>query len=421
MALSETSGTPLRALRHRNFALFFAGQGLSLCGTWMQSLAQAWLVYRLTGSPFLLGLVEFMGRAPILVFSLVGGLLADRWPRHRVMLATQTLSLVQAAALAALTISGHITIEWIMALAALLGVINAVDIPVRQSFVGDLVPRADIPSAIGLNSSAFNAARIIGPSLAGLLVVTVGEGPCFLLNALSYLIVIGCLMAMRVQATARIAPASAIGFLIEGLRYAWRTPHVRALLALITVLSLAAVPYSTLLPVFAGEILQAGANGLGLLMAATGVGALAGAFQIARRGTVRGLGSYIAGAVVLYGIGLLSLAYSTTLWISIPALVAVGFGMITSLAGTNTLLQSLAPDELRGRVMSLYAMVALGFATFGSLLAGTGATYLGAPLTVAAGGLITLVSAAIFWSVLPAIRRHVRENRLLPPDELTTN
>lgn len=421
MALSETSGTPLRALRHRNFALFFAGQGLSLCGTWMQSLAQAWLVYRLTGSPFLLGLVEFMGRAPILVFSLVGGLLADRWPRHRVMLATQTLSLVQAAALAALTISGHITIEWILALAALLGVINAVDIPVRQSFVGDLVPRADIPSAIGLNSSAFNAARIIGPSLAGLLVVTVGEGLCFLLNALSYLIVIGCLMAMRVQATARTAPASAIGFLIEGIRYAWRTPHVRALLALITVLSLAAVPYSTLLPVFAGEILQAGANGLGLLMAATGVGALAGAFQIARRGTVRGLGSYIAGAVVLYGVGLLSLAYSTTLWIAIPALVAVGFGMITSLAGTNTLLQSLAPDELRGRVMSLYAMVALGFATFGSLLAGTGATYLGAPLTVAAGGLITLVSAAIFWSVLPAIRRHVRENRLLPPDELTTN
>lgn len=421
MSSSETSGTPFRALRHRNFTLFFTGQGLSLCGTWMQSLAQAWLVYRLTGSPFLLGLVEFAGRAPILALSLIGGLLADRWPRHRVMLATQVLSLVQAAALAALTISGHITIEWILALATLLGIINAVDIPVRQSFVGDLVPRADIPSAIGLNSSAFNAARIIGPSLAGLLVVTVGEGPCFLLNALSYLIVIGCLATMRLRETARTAPASAMGFLIEGLRYAGRTPHVRALLALITVLSLAAVPYSTLLPVFAGEIFKTGANGLGLLMAATGVGALAGAFQIARRGTVRGLGSYIAGAVVLYGVGLLSLAYSTTLWISLPALVAVGFGMMTSLAGTNTLLQSLAPDELRGRVMSLYAMVALGFATFGSLLAGTGATYLGAPLTVAAGGLITLVSAALFWSALPAIRRHVRENRLLPPEELSAN
>lgn len=421
MPPSETSGTPFRALRHRNFALFFTGQGLSLCGTWMQSLAQAWLVYRLTGSPFLLGLVEFAGRAPILAFSLVGGLLADRWPRHRVMLATQVLSLVQAAALAALTLSGHITIEWILALATLLGIINAVDVPVRQSFVGDLVPRADIPSAIGLNASAFNGARVIGPSVAGLLVVTTGEGVCFLLNALSYLIVIGCLAAMRVRETARTAPAGAMGFLAEGLRYAWRTPHVRALLALITVLSLAAVPYSTLLPVFAGEILKAGANGLGLLMAATGVGALAGAFQIARRGTVRGLGSYIAVAVVLYGAGLLALAYSTTLWISLPALVAVGFGMITSLAGTNTLLQSLAPDELRGRVMSLYAMVALGFATFGSLLAGTGATYLGAPLTVAAGGLITLVSAAIFRRALPAIRRHIRENRLLPPDELAAH
>jgi MFS family permease len=387
----------------------------------MQSLAQAWLVYRLTGSPFLLGLVEFMSRTPILAFGLVGGLLADRWPRHRIMLVTQALSLVQAAALAVLTLSGHITIEWILVLATLLGIINAVDIPVRQSLVGSLVPRVDIPSAIGLNSSAFNAARIIGPSLAGLLVVTVGEGLCFLLNALSYLIVIGCLAAIRLRETARTAPASAIGFLIEGLRYARRTPHVRALLTLITVLSLAAMPYSTLLPVFAGEILKTDANGLGLLMAATGVGALAGALLIARRGTVRGLGSYIAGAVVLYGAGLLSLAYSTTLWISIPALVAVGFGMITSLAGTNTLLQSLAPDELRGRVMSLYATVALGFATFGSLLAGAGATYVGAPLTVAAGGLVTLLSAELFRRALPAIRRHVRENRLLPPDELATH
>jgi MFS family permease len=414
-------GPAFRALRHRNFALFFTGQGLSLCGTWMQSLAQAWLVYRLTGSPFLLGLAEFMQRAPILLFSLVGGLLADRWPRHRVMLTTQTLSLLQAAALAALTLSGHITVEWILALAALLGVINAVDIPVRQSFVGDLVPRADLPSAIGLNSSAFNAARIIGPSIAGVLVVTAGEGPCFLFNALSYLIVIGCLLAMRLRETARAAPASAFGFLIEGLRYAGRTPHVRALLTLITVLSLAAVPHSTLLPIFAGEILQAGAHGLGLLMAATGVGALAGAFQIARRGTVRGLGSHIATAVVLYGAGLLALAFSTTLWISMPALIAIGFGMLTSLAGTNTLLQSLAPEELRGRVISLYAMVSLGFATFGSLLAGAGATYLGAPLTVAIGGLITLAGAALFWSALPGIRRHVRENRLLPPEELAVH
>jgi MFS family permease len=414
------NGSPLRALSHRNFTLFFIGQGLSLCGTWMQSLAQAWLVYRLTGSPFLLGLVEFAGRAPILL-SLAGGLLADRWSRHRVILATQVLSLLQAGTLAILTLSGHITIEWILGLSLFLGIVNAVDIPVRQSFVGNLVPRADLPSAIGLSSSAFNAARIIGPSLAGILVVTLGEGPCFLINALSYLIVIGCLLAMRLQKTAQTAPKSAIGFLAEGLRYARHTPHVRALLALITVLSLAAVPHSTLLPVFAGEILKAGANGLGLLMAATGAGALAGAFQIARRSTVRGLGSYIAKAVILYGVGLLALAFSTTLWISIPALIAIGFGMITSLTGTNTLLQSLAPDNLRGRVMSLYATVALGFATFGSLLAGSGATYLGAPFTVAVGGIITLLNAAIFWRALPAIRRHIRDNRLLPPEEFATH
>jgi len=414
------NGSPFRALRHRNFTLFFAGQGLSLCGTWMQSLAQAWLVYRLTGSPFLLGLVEFVGRAPILL-SLAGGLLADRWSRRRVIIATQVLSLLQAGTLAILTLNGQITIEWILGLSLFLGIVNAVDIPVRQSFVGNLVPRADLPSAIGLSSSAFNAARIIGPSLAGILVATIGEGPCFLVNALSYPIVIGCLLAMRFQKIARTAPESAIGFLAEGLRYARHTPHVRALLALITLLSLAAVPHSTLLPVFAGEILKAGANGLGLLMAATGAGALAGAFQIARRSTVRGLGSYIAAAVILYGVGLLALAFSTTLWISLPALIAIGFGMITSLAGTNTLLQSLAPDNLRGRVMSLYATVALGFATFGSLLAGLGATYLGAPLTVAVGGIITLLSAAIFWRALPGIRRHIRENRLLPPEEFATH
>jgi MFS family permease len=384
----------------------------------MQSLAQAWLIYRLTGSPFLLGLVEFASRAPILAIGLVGGLLADRWPRRRVMIATQTLSLLQAGAMAALTLSGHITVGWILALATLLGIINALDIPVRQAFMTDLVPRAAIPSAIGLNSSAFNTARIVGPSLAGFLVVTAGEGLCFLLNALSFLILLACLLAMRIEQTARPAPMDAFAFLAEGLRYAWQTPHVRALLALITVLSVAGMPYATLLPVFAGDILQAGPHGLGVLMAATGVGALAGALRLARRGTVRGLGTAIAAAVTLFGCGLLAIAASTTLWISIPALVAIGFGMVTGLAGTNTLLQSLAPDPLRGRVMSLYAMVSLGLATFGSLLAGVGATYIGTPLTVAIGGLATLLSAAIFWKALPGIRRHVRETRLLPPEEL---
>ena len=418
---SDRRGWAWRALAHRNFALFFAGQGLSLCGTWMQSLAQAWLVYRLTGSPFLLGLTEFMSRAPILLFGLLGGLLADRWPRHRVMIATQTLSLLQAAALAVLTLTGQITIEWVLGLATFIGIVNAVDIPARHAFVTDLVPRSVIPSAIGLNSSAFNAARIIGPTVAGMLVVTVGEGVCFLLNALSFLIVIGCLLAMRVEKTHRTSESGAARFLAEGLRYAWHTPHGRALLTVVTVLSFFAMAYSTLLPVFAGAILKTGPHGLGILMAATGLGALIGALQIAQRRRVQGLGTTIAIAVALFGAGQIVLAASSTLWLSIPALLAIGYGMLISLAGTNTLLQSLAPETLRGRVMSLYAMVSLGFTTVGSLLAGLGATYLSTPITVAAGGLITLIASALFYRALPGIRQLIREHHLLPPEELATS
>ena len=413
-----TAGSAWRALDNRNFALFFAGQGLSLCGTWMQSLAQSWLIYRLTGSPLLLGLVGFVSQVPVLGFGLLGGVLADRWPRHRLLLITQTLSLLQAMILAGLTLSGHITIGWIMGLAAALGLINALDMPVRQSFVADLVPRADLPSAIGLNSSAFNAARIIGPSVAGFLVAAVGEGVCFLVNALSFLAVIGCLLAMEVPQKAKAAQAHAIIFLAEGLRYARSTPHVRAALALIAVLSLTAMPYTVLLPVFAGNVLHTDANGLGWLMAATGMGALAGALRIARRGTIRGLGRLIAGATLLFGVSLLALAASTALWFSIPVLLVVGYGMITGMAGCNTLLQSLVPDHLRGRVMSLYTLFFLGMAPIGSLMAGALAAHLGTPLTIAAGGIGAILGAILFWRALPGIRRHVQEQGLMPPEEL---
>jgi MFS family permease len=416
-----TAGSTWRALDNRNFALFFAGQGLSLCGTWMQSLAQSWLIYRLTGSPLLLGLVGFVSQVPVLGFGLLGGVLADRWPRHRLLLITQTLSLLQATILAGLTLSGHITIGWIMGLAAVLGLINALDMPVRQSFIADLVPRADLQSAIGLNSSAFNAARIIGPSVAGFLVAAVGEGVCFLVNALSFLAVIGCLLAMEVPQKAKAAQAHAIIFLAEGLRYARSTPHVRAVLALIAVLSLTAMPYTVLLPVFAGNVLHTDANGLGWLMAATGMGALAGALRIARRGTIRGLGRLIAGATLLFGVSLLALAASTALWFSIPVLLAVGYGMITGMAGCNTLLQSLVPDHLRGRVMSLYTLFFLGMAPIGSLMAGALAAHLGTPLTIAAGGIGAILGAILFWRALPGIRRHVQEQGLLPPEELVTH
>jgi MFS family permease len=407
-----------RALYHRNFALFFAGQGISLCGTWMQSLAQSWLVYRLTGSPFLLGLVAFVGQAPVLVFGLFGGLLADRWPRRRLMVTTQALSLLQASLLAGLTLNGRITVGWILALAALLGTINALDMPVRQSLVADLVPRSDLPSAIGLNSSAFNLARIVGPSIAGVIVAAAGEGLCFLVNAVSFLVVIACLVAIREGTDLRKGTdLKSVPFLAEGLHYAWHTPHVRALLTLIAVLSLTAMPYAVVLPVYAGEILKTGPDGLGALMAATGVGALIGALQIARRGSVHGLGTVIAKAAALFGISLLALAASTAFWLSLLAIIAVGYGMVTSMAGANTLLQSLVPDSLRGRVMSLYTIVFLGLAPFGSLLAGTVASHIGTPLTIALGGIIAIISAGVFWKALPGIRRHVRESGLLPPEE----
>ena len=421
MARLGRAGVTFRALNHRNFALFFAGQGLSLCGTWMQSLAQSWLVYRLTGSPFLLGLVGFVGQAPVLAFGLFGGLLADRWPRRQLLVTTQTLSLLQAALLAGLTLSGRITVGWILALAALLGTINALDMPVRQSLVADLVPRSDLPSAIGLNSSAFNVARILGPSLAGVIVAFSGEGLCFLINAVSFLVVIACLLAIRITPTPRTAHESPASLLAEGLRYAWQTPHVRALLTLIAVLSLTAMPYAVLLPVYAGEILKTGPGGLGALMAATGVGALIGALQIARRGSIRGLGTVIAKAAALFGLSLLALAASTAFWLALLAIIAVGYGMVTSMAGTNTLLQSLVPDSLRGRVMSLYTIVFFGLAPFGSLLAGTVASHIGTPLTIALGGIIAIISAGFFWRALPGIRRHVRETGLLPPEEFAAH
>ncbi|WP_447975121.1 MFS transporter [Nitrospira sp. Kam-Ns4a] len=409
-------GSPWRALAHRNFALFFAGHGLSLCGTWMQSMAQAWLVYRLTGSPFMLGLVEFLSRAPILLFGLLAGPLVDRWPRRRTMLVTQTLLLLQALALGGLTLTGAVTIGWILALGFALGLISVVEVTVRQTFLTDLVPRADIPSAIGLNSSLFNLTRIIGPSLAGVLVAWAGEGLCFLLNAASFLVVLGCLAAIRVEPAAAPRHGGTLGLLAEGLAYARETPHVRLLLGLTAVLSVAAMPFATLLPVFASEILRRGPDGLGLLMAATGLGALAGALRLAWRRTVAGLGGAIARAVALFGLGLLGLAASATFWLSVLALVVVGYGLVSSLAATNTLLQSLAPERLRGRVVSLYATGSLGLTIFGSLLAGIGATWLGAPLTVALGGLVLLATAELLRRRLPAVQARAEAAPVWTPD-----
>jgi MFS family permease len=413
--------SPWRALAHRNYLLFFTGHSFSLCGTWMQSMALAWLVYRLSDSPLMLGLVEFIARGPILAFSIIGGLLADRWPRQRLMIIAQAAFLLQAMALAALTLSGVITIGWILVLALILGVISALEIPVRQSFVADLVPRADIPSAIGLNSSLFNAARVVGPSLAGLIVTTTGEGVCFLINAVTFVMILACLFAMRMNPTPLRERGNAWEQLREGVHYAWETPHVRAVLAVTTVLSIAAMPYGTLLPVFARDILHSGPNGLGLLMAASGAGALTAALRHAGRGSIKGLGRSIARSVALFGAGLLAFAGSTMFWVSALAMLAIGFGMVSSLAGINILLQSLVPDALRGRVVSLFTTLSLGLTIFGSLLAGVGATYLPAPTIIVTGGIVTLLTAWLFWNALPAIRRSLREHHLAHSDEITAS
>lgn len=407
-----------RAFSHRSFFLFIVGHGVSLCGSWMQSMAHAWLVYRLTGSPFLLGFVEFLARSPILLFGVIGGAIADRWPRRRLLLVTHTLLALQALLLGVLTLSGRITIEWILGLAVFMGLVSVIEMPARQAFMTDLVPRSDIPSAIGLNSSMFNAARVIGPSAAGLVVATAGEGICFVINAVSYLVIIGCVLAIRLPARRPTEPMATTRLLKEGLAYAWSTPHVRSILRLATLLSLAALPFTTLLPVFAVDILQGGPGTFGILMGGTGVGALTAALYLARRPSAQGLDGTIGRSVVCFACGLLALAASPTTWLSAAALLLVGFGMVSSLAAANTLLQSLAPDAMRGRVVSLYVTVSLGMTIFGSLLAGTGATYLGAPLTVAIGGLVTLGAAAAYYASLPAIRRHIDEHRLFAAEEL---
>ncbi len=392
-------GSPLRAFAHRPYALFMAGHGLSLCGSWMQTLARAWLVYRLTGSPFLLGLVEFLNRAPIFFFGVLGGLFADRLPRYRTMVVTQTLLLLNAGLLAALTMSGAVTIEWVMALAVCEGLIFVVEIPVRQSFMTGLVPKEDIPSAIGLNSTLFNAARVIGPSIAGLLVGLFGEGLCFALNAASYAVVLGCLAALVMPPVVQAEDGHPLHLLKEGFAYAWRTAHVRSTLALVALLSIVAMPFATLLPVFAGEVLRGGPKDLGLLMAATGVGALAGALHLARHRSVRGLPRAIGVAAALFGAGLLAMSAASTLWVLLPVLTVIGFAMVNSFAAVNTLLQSLAPDGLRGRVVGLYASLNLGMTMFGNLLGGSSAALLGAPATVAIGGILTVLGAAIYWKV----------------------
>ena len=417
----------LRALRYRNFQLFFSGQLISLIGTWMQNVAQAWLVYRLTGSAVLLGSVSFAGQIPVFLMSPLGGIVADRFRRHRVVIATQAASMLLALALAALTLTGLVRIWHIFVLSALLGVVNSFDIPARQAFIVDMVGREDLINAIALNSSMFNASRVVGPAVAGILVASVGEGWCFFANGASYLAVIAGLLFMKVELHKAVKqPGSPLADVIEGFRFVMRGTPIHHLMILLGILSVTGMPFAVLMPIFADQILHGGARGLGVLMGASGVGALAGALLLASRQSVRGLGRWVAISAAAFGASLIAFAISRSFWLSCALLLPAGFAMMVEMGSSNTLIQTMSPDHLRGRVMSVYSMMFMGMAPIGALLAGVAAARFGAPATVAGGGIICMLGAAVFGFRLPGLRAEAR--RLIaaaqvaggdPPQEAT--
>ena len=401
----------LRALRHRNYRLFFGGQSLSLAGTWITRIATSWLVYRLTGSALVLGIVGFCGQIPTLFLAPVAGVFVDRWDRRRVLLVTQILSLLQSLALGVLTLLGIITVAEVLALQVVQGIINAFDTPARQAFVVHMIEdRADLPNAIALNSSMVNGSRIVGPSVGGLIIAAVGEGWCFMLDALSYLAVISSLLAMRMEPAAPSGrPATRTGEELKvGFRYVTQFVPVRTLLLLLALVSTMGMPYTVLMPAIATRVLHGGAHSLGFLMGATGVGALAAALYLASRHTVIGLGRAIAAAVITFGGGLIAFGFSRSFLLSLAILPVVGAAFMLALAATNTIVQTIVAEELRGRVMAFYAMAFLGTAPIGSLLAGVLADRIGAPATIRLGGAACIAGGIAFAFRLPRLRAVIR-------------
>jgi MFS family permease len=401
----------LRALDHRNYRLFFSGQSISLIGTWMTRIATSWLVYRLTNSALLLGVVGFAGQLPSFLLAPVAGVLVDRWNRHRLLLATQALAMAQSLALAVLTLTGVVKIWHVIALSAFQGVINAFDMPARQAFVVEMVERReDISNAVALNSSMVNAARLLGPSLAGVIIAAVGEGWCFMLDGVSYLAVIASLLLMTLpRAVAeQMEEENLFRQFREGWNYVVRFTPIRNMLLLLALVSLVGMPYTVLMPVFADEILGGGPYTLGWLMAASGVGALMGALFLAARRTVLGLGKFIPLMAGAFGAGLIAFSFSRTLWLSLLLMVVTGLGFLAQMAVSNTLLQTIVEEDKRGRVMSFYAAAVMGTTPFGSLLAGAAAASIGAPHTLLFSGICCIVGALWFARTLPALRRDVR-------------
>jgi MFS family permease len=400
----------LRALHSRNYRLFFAGQSISLIGTWMQQVAMSWLVYRLTGSALLLGVVGFASQIPTFLLAPVAGVLADRWSRRPLLIATQFLAMIQAAVLAAFVLAGTIPVWLIIVLSTLLGLVNAFDIPVRQAFVVDLVEKKeDLGNAIALNSSMVNGARLIGPSIAGILVATLGEGACFLINAVSYLAVIVAIGSMRLRPVpAQTGRKHIFHELCEGFGYAYNFKPIRYILMLLGLISLMGMPYAVLMPIFAKEVLHGGAHTFGFLMASSGFGAFASTLYLASRKSVLGLGRVIALAAGVFGIGIAGFALSRSLVLSPLFLALAGFGAMAQIASSNTILQTIVDDDKRGRVMSFFTMSFMGATPIGSLLAGVAADRIGAQHTLLIGGIACLAGGALFGRELRQLRPLVR-------------
>ncbi len=399
-----------RAFRYRNYRLFFGGQGVSLIGTWMQQIAMSWLVYRLTNSAFYLGLIGFTGLAPMFFLASFAGVFIDRIHRRNLLIITQSLATVQASLLAFLTLSGHIQVWHLVLLSLFLGTINAVDMPARQSFVVEMVEnKEDLGNAIALNSFMFNSAQLVGPSIAGLLVAAIGEGPCFLLNAISFLAIIGTLLAMRIpRRTSETKSASLLHELKEGYRYVLGFPPILYILLLLALTRLAGMPYMVLMPIFARDILHGGPHTLGFLMGASGVGALVGALYLASRKSVIGLGRVIVIASSTFGAGLIVFSFSRSFPLSLVFLLFTGLGMIIHSASSNTILQTITDEDKRGRVMSFYTMAVAGMVPFGSIMAGSLASRIGAPHTLIIGGMICIIGSLLFLKKLPLIWQAAR-------------
>jgi MFS family permease len=410
MSSTTAWGSSLRALRSRNYRLFFAGQSVSLIGTWMTRLAMSWIVYQLTDSAFLLGLTSFVGQIPAFFVAPIAGVWLDRWNRHRVLVITQVLAMIQSLALAVLAFTGWINLWWLIGLALMQGLINAFDMPARQAFVIEMIEeRGDLGNAIALNSSMVNGAKLVGPAVAGVIIAAAGAGVCFLIDGLSYIAVIFSLLAMRVApAKPRAASKSALQELAEGWKYMVGSPAIRSILLLLALVSITGMPYTVLMPVVAVDILHGGAHTLGFLMAMSGVGALASAIGLALRRTVIGLGRRIAISAALFGGGLVVLGLSRSLTISLLLMAVTGFGMMQGMAASNTILQTIAADDKRGRVMSFYTLAILGMNPIGSLLAGSVAARIGVPVTMIGAGAICLAGAVWFYWKLPEIRRVIR-------------